>query len=209
MVVLTARDTEILECLTHRVRVFTLNQIARTWWSESSRSLENAKARIQLLERTGLVQMQRAPAHPEILLETPVIIWRSGMPTPDFGAASYQLQVRWARHLVSTIYISATQKAANKFDGHGGRFPRAVERTHDIHLARVFLLYRRLGSISGWIFEDRLREQKRGKAGRLPDVIFQDGSGTKVIEFGGAYSKEKLASFHAHCREQSLPYEVW
>ena len=30
-----------------------------------------------------------------------------------------------------------------------------------------------------------------------------------VIEFGGAYSKRKLAEFHRHCATRGLPYEIW
>jgi hypothetical protein len=108
--------------------------------------------------------------------------------------------------------------AANRFGGYGGRPPRAVERTHDIHMARVYLLYRLREPelIRQWVFEEEVKMERklesrgeRQQDEKLPDVIIRSPAGTRVIEFGGAYSKAKLASFHAYCKERSLPYEIW
>jgi hypothetical protein len=88
--------------------------------------------------------------------------------------------------------------------------PREIERTHDIHLARVYLIYRRRFPelLNGWVFEEKLRlEQFHGE--RLPDALLRSASGEKVIEFGGAYSKAKLAAFHHFLSPKSIPYEVW
>ena len=150
---LTARDEEILDTLTRRVRVLTLRQIARTWWLTSVRPEEAARDRLQILRRDGLLQIQTAPAHPELLLESPVVTWKPTDRDPDFGAISYRLKSRWKEHPISTVCVSSTRNAANRFHGHGGRFPRPVERTHDIHLARVYLIYRRLSPVS---FQDGL-----------------------------------------------------
>lgn len=206
---LTRRDLEILDGVTLRIRVLTLHQIARTWWATSTRPIENARDRLKILQGENLVQIERAPAHPELALYAPVIHWNPGGPPPDLGAASYQLQNRWKEHPIPTVCVSATGKAAKRFGGHGGRFPRPVERTHDIHLARVYLLYRRLGATSGWTFEEELRANQRRRSERLPDVIIQNGRFQKVVEFGGSYPKAKLEAFHDYCAKQNLPYEVW
>lgn len=208
---LTPRDLEILDALTKRVRVLTLPQIARTWWRTTQDPIENARDRLQVLIKDSLVQIQRVPAHPELSLEAPVTTWRPGLPAPDFGAVSYRLQARWTLPTVSTTCVSATTEAANRLGGHGGRFPREVERTHDIHLAHVYLWFRKqhLGTLAGWTFEEALRQERRRPSDRLPDVILQDAGRRRVIEFGGAYPKAKLKAFHEYCTDKSLPYEIW
>lgn len=160
-----------------------------------------------------MVQLHRAPAHPEIELTAPVIDWAPGDADPDFGPYSYKLQARWNQHPVMTVCVSATKTAMNRFGGHGGRPPREIERTHDIHMAAVYLLYRSRSPelLSEWIFEERIKqERKREKFERLPDVILRSSSGAeRVVEFGGVYSKAKLMLFHGYCNEKKLPYEVW
>jgi len=208
---LTPRDLEILDALTKRVRVLTLPQVARTWWAASKNPTENARDRLQILKANTLVQIQRVPAHPELPLEEPVSTWTPGEAPPVFGAVSYRLQVRWSLPTVTTVCMSATTKAANRLGGHGGRFPREVERTHDIHLARVYLSFkdRRPDLLPGWTFEEALRQEHRRSSERLPDVIILDGHTRRVIEFGGAYPKAKLEAFHGYCKEKALPYEIW
>jgi hypothetical protein len=158
-----------------------------------------------------LIRIDRAPAHPELPLTIPAQVWRPGDRAPDFGALSYALQSRWSQHPVMTTFASATAYSSNLFDGYGGRPSRQVERTHDIHLAAVFLLYFRKynGDLAGWSFEEKLRSQQRRKRERLPDVIFERHGLRRVVEFGGAYPKAKLQAFHSYCSAQNLPYEVW
>lgn len=209
MVQRTERDREILFALTHHVRAMTLPQITRTWWKESKP--ETARTRLSILEGEDLVQTKRLLAHPELELSAPVLTWKPGDGDPDFGAGSYQLKSRWSQHPVMTLCVSATATAARLFAGHGGRLPREVERTHDIHMAAVYLLYRAHdpASLDSWTFEERLRRE-RGHAEMLPDVVLRPRTGQqRAIEFGGAYSKAKLLAFHAYCKERNLPYEVW
>lgn len=130
---------------------------------------------------------------------------------PDLGAVSYRLQRRWDKHPVITTLVAASHACANFFAGHGGRLSREVERTHDLHLARVYLLYRAQNPsvMPFWIFEERLRKEHRLKNEMLPDVLIRGGGMTRVVEFGGAYSREKLKAFHQYCAERNLPYEIW
>lgn len=206
---LTKRDRDILEALTHAVRVFSLEQIARTWWPLASTAA--ASARLRALVQCKLLQIQIAPAHPELELHSPLIEWSSGDRAPDYGALAYRLQHRWTMPLRRTHCVSATRLAASMFSGHGGRFPREVERTHDIHLAAVYLLYRLRSPelLSGWKHEEELRHEQPRKGARLPDVVLQTNAGPRAIEFGGSYPKKKLEAFHLYCVERSLPYEVW
>lgn len=88
---LTARDLELLIALTHRVRVLTVSQIARTWWAISGAPEQVATRRLQILRRAKLVQMEHLPAHPELSLKCPVASWKPNETEPDFGSLSYRL----------------------------------------------------------------------------------------------------------------------
>src|SRR5262249_41145157 len=127
-VILTKRDLEILEALTKRVRVFSLQQIARTWWSGSANSGRVAENRLRILAAEDLLQIERAPAHPELEFEEPAASWCPGEPPPNFDSLSYHLQTRWRSHPARTPCISASKTAANRLGGYGGRPPRTIER---------------------------------------------------------------------------------
>jgi len=214
---LTKRDLEIFDALTRRVRVFSLQQIGRTWWADSGDSARVAENRLRILASEKLLRIESAPAHPEIQLTLPVASWSLGAATPDFAAVSYRLQSRWQDHPVLTTCVSASKTAADRFGGYVGRPPRAVERTHDIHMAQVFLLYRSHHPklMRQWVFEEQIKAERRRLVRKstlgekLPDVILRTSNGPRVIEFGGAYGKDKLVAFHGYCREHSLPYEIW
>jgi hypothetical protein len=211
-ITLTPRDVDILDTLTLRVRYLSLAQIARTWWANSQDPLANARARLKGLESAGFVLRFTALARPEFALIAPMIGWQPGDPTPDFGAASYQLQARWTQSAITTPAVIATTAAGHQFGGHGGRFPRQSEQSHDLMMGALYLYYRQLLGpariTKQWISEESLREQKQAGE-KVPDAILRTPHGELVIECGGAYSKNKLTQFHAYCDENAFPYELW
>src|SRR5262249_35616252 len=208
---LTPRDLELLEILTQRVRILSLEQIARTWRVKSVQGRKPARDRIEVLERAGLVSHFYAPAHPELPLTEPVLTWTPGDSDPDLGSVSYRLQSRWRLSPTPTFFVVASKSAMNRFGGHGGRVPVGTHRTHDLHLSTVFLLLRqrRPDDAAGWISEERIRRTRNTLAEKLPDAMIRNGSGIRVVEFGGSYPKKKLEAFHGYCAAQELPYEVW
>ena len=100
------------------------------------------------------------------------------------------------------------------YGGWGGRYPRQTERTHDLHMASLYLLKRNAdpGVQRYWNSEEKLREQRKRKRHadkqHLPDAIIIRPKRT-AIEFGGSYKVEKLRSFHSYCEGRGLPYEIW
>ena len=209
---LTRRDLEILECLCLRVRYLSLAQVSRTWFQHTKNALANTQERLKLLEQAGLIARFIAMAHPELELARPVYCWQPGAITPNFGAASYQLKSRWTEPPMATPAVIATKQAGARLGGSGGRYPRPTEQTHDLHLAAVFLRFRLLEPelASAWISEETFRKglaERRGE--KVPDAVIRTASGDRVIEFGGAYGKEKLLHFHHYCARLKLAYEVW
>jgi hypothetical protein len=166
---------------------------------------------MRLLAEEGLIAAYRALAHPELRLKEPVVRWSPGEPEPEFAGASYRLQSRWTEPFISVTCFMATRRAGRISGGSGGRRSRTSEQTHDIHLAGVFLHYRSCAPelVSKWSSEARILRGRDTRREKLPDAMMVDGNSRRVIEFGGAYSREKIESFHAYCLNEDLPYEIW
>jgi len=198
-----ALDDEVrgfLSALTTKVRVFSLLQIARTWPS--------VPPRLRRLEDVGLLFSFLSVAHPELPLHGPIIRWASGDELPEFSKASYALRSRWRLAAVPTKCFIASRAAGRMFGGSGGRYPRESEETHDLHLSAVYLRFRSTvpDIAATWVHEAQIKSERRQRRGRLPDGIVDK---TRVIEFGGAYKKQKLAAFHKFCEGKNFDYEVW
>ena len=78
-------------------------------------------------------------------------------------------------------------------------------------MAGVFLLLRstRPELVPYWLSEEALRAELGGPGEKLPDAMIRKDGERRVIEFGGAYRKDKLISFHDYCEAECLPYELW
>jgi hypothetical protein len=209
---LSAREAEILDALTLRVRVLSIDQLARTWWSGSPHQTAHARRAVRALERDGLVRRSMLVAHPELLLTKPVISWSPGDMPPQLSAASRALKARWSQPPQLTTVVLATPAAANFFGGFARTDPKRAEQTHDLHVSTMFLHWMRLhpGLVHDWVSEAWIHQSRPDSAGeRLPDAMVRRGTDHRVMEFGGAYGTPKLEEFHAFCARRRLPYEIW
>lgn len=200
-------STEIVELLTHRVRIFTLPQIAAA--CRATRA--DAEALVGELVSDGLVERRSVLARPVLPLTAPVVRWTPGGEPPDFGKAAYRLKSRWTAPVQPTEIAIAAKRAKKLLGGClGGRWPRTSEVTHDIHVAELFFWHIRQGFFEAaeWVPEARLYAEGRGRGGRLPDAVMRRGGvEVRIIEFGGSYGKAKLADFHREMNR--MPYEIW
>lgn len=210
-IVLSLRDRQLLETLTLRIRLVSVAQAARSFWGHTTAPEDNARRRIAALREAGYVSQLTILSHPELELAVPVLTWQPGVPPPDFGTIAYHLKSRWTERPNPTSVVIATTASANWLGGWGGRHPRPSEGTHDLHVAAVFLRMLRDAPARArlWQSEAQLLASRRRRGGRLPDAMIVGPREKIVIEFGGAYSKRKLAEFHNHCATRRLPYEVW
>lgn len=208
---ITARDSEIIDALVHRVRVLSLEQIGRTWWSGSTPPTKQAASRMNILATEKLVTSYQAFVHPELVLSEPIVQWNPEDQMPDFGAAAYRLQSRWIKPFVSVTCFIATNRSGRAFGGYGGRRSRSSEQTHDIHLAAVFLRYRAEAPhlVADWRSEAAILATRSNRREKLPDALIDNGEERRIIEFGGSYGKDKLVAFHEYCEREELPYEIW
>lgn len=208
---LQSRDGEILETLVAKVRVLSVSQIARTWWPSAKRSLDLAEARLEKLAAGGWLDLESRWARPELPLSEPVAAWQPGLTPPDFQGLAAHARLRWKEPAVLTRCVSAKDATAVRYGGTTGRFPREAEVTHDLHLARVYLLMRAElpTRARSWRSEDVVQADRIERAEKLPDALVTDGRLSTAIEFVGVYPAEKLRQFHAYCVDQSLAYELW
>lgn len=210
-VTLGARDRAVLDALTRRVRVLTLEQLARVWWRGDHRA---ARSRLRELERAGWVRSLDLLAHPILELVEPAASWSPSRPAPIFTELAHRLGSRWKLPPRVHRAVVATTEAGVRLAGHGGRVPRPAEASHDIHLTEVYLRLLRADPdlAKTWLSEEELYSQGYGRGTNLPDaMVLAPGNGAvpTVIEFGGAYRASKLEQFHRFCQRRSLPYEVW
>jgi hypothetical protein len=105
----------------------------------------------------------------------------------------------------------ATPLAANLYGSSAGRLPDLNHRDHDLLLAQVYVLFRktRRDEARLWVGEDSF--PKAGYQVKDPDAFLVDSAGEiiRVIESAGRYNLAQVRSFHDHCMQHGLPYELW
>ena len=201
---LTRTKEELLLTLTHRLPLLTLTQAVR---------LGIEKSDLDSLTQERLLERLWFTAHPEISLGGPAVVWMPSSELPKFGPIAYRLKARWNKAAVGHEIVIASKRAKHLFGGYlGGKPPRRSELTHDIHLAQVYLRFREQQPelALNWEPEAKLLSMAQSERCRVPDATIVDpktGTPRLLVEFGGAYGKQKLEAFHAACSD--IPYQIW
>lgn len=210
------RDRDLLETLALRVKVLTVGQIARTWWSDERAAVTQCRKHLRQLAGRGLVEVFTMMAHPETDLAEPLAAWQPGLDSPDFGSVSYRAKRRWKDASRRTDLVIVTEQGASPHGGPAGRRLRVSEATHDVHLAAVYLRMRRElpTRARSWLSEAALAagalgERPPASGEKQPDAMVRDGRSRTAIEFVGDYSPAKLTAFHEHCARRGWGYELW
>lgn len=208
----TAREREILDALLWKIRLLTLGQAARGWWTDAESGRRHARKRLGLLTDAGLLLRVQAPVRPVTPLIEPLVRWRPGEPPPNFHALSWRCQKRWTEPPRTTLVYCASPKAIRLLGGSvKGEIKEPGKISHDAHLAEVFITLK-LASLSlaeSWRGEDALAPSRVGQ--KLPDAMLCDSLGQPhtAIEFGAGYPAVRIREFHDDCAARSLPYELW
>jgi hypothetical protein len=197
----------IVAVLASRVRLLTLDQVARTWYADARHPRRTAREALRRAESQGLVTVNTVMAHPEVVLSAPLYRWSAEALTtpPHFGRLAWQARKRFGQPPVRTIYVTATAKAkvllgevAHK------RGIRSTELTHDIHVAQIYLkLCREAPELAAsWVGEDQLAHADRDTR---PDAV----AGNLAIDFVGQYRADKLAVLYDEYRRCFTAFELW
>lgn len=206
---MTLRDREILGVLTSKIRVVSISQVGRLWFSGTANPARNAARRIAELAAAGWLRQLTVRVRPTPDLSRPIVVWGAGDPAPSFGSLATILANRWNNPLVATLITHASRAAVVRLGGGSMHPPRRSEVSHDLAVAEVYFHYLRAAPKSLWLSESRLLELGFGDRARLPDAMVETNGVRTAIEVGGVYTARKLAAFHEFCRSSGLRYELW
>jgi hypothetical protein len=210
---LTSRDSEILDHLSTAVRLFSLDQIAHAWWRGSGDPRKLADERIRRLARAGWVERYSVLVRPMPEIMAPVACWRPGQLAADFGKIAWQVQSRWKKGPRQCLVVVASGRTTKS---RIGKSPRRIRQyfqlTHDLGVAETFLRFRetRPEEATLWKGEGIISPLRRKK--KVPDAIIAGDliwPPRLVVEFAGAYARERIEVFHWFCEKEQLAYELW
>ncbi len=203
-------EIDIVETLTRRLRLMALDHLSPIWWPDGV-SRRAVRRGLRRLCQANLIQRTFLNAHPRLKARRPLVSWKPGEPEPNARLIARRASDRWTESSRPTEVYWATRVAANLFGSDAGRLPDLTHRNHDLLLADVYVTYRQRSPQLAvcWIGEDCL--PKAGYRIKDPDafLVSEDGKPFRVIESAGRYGIRQINSFHEHCCDRELPYELW
>jgi hypothetical protein len=205
----------VLRELTWRVRVLTVEQIARILAARHRGSV-SVRSLIQRLQAERLISTDYVAAAFHEAIE-PIASRQSDDAAPDFGALAWRLERRWREAISRRVTICwATSRAAGLFGGITVFTRRASQLEHDLGTASILVRLHetRPEFADQWVGEDILRRDFAPycrSLQKIPDgAIVLDDAIVRVIEYGGQYSASRLRRFDSHfCKKHGIPYDIW
>ncbi len=205
-----AREFDLLETLTCRVRVLSRDQI-HTGWRQTRSSPEELERELRRLVDARLMATQVWRVQRPSIGKNPLFAWQSGAAAPDLKSLAAQVRNRWMNKCESLRVYVATSLTARLMGSSAGGFPAANHRNHDLLLSAVYVNYRRNepDKARRWIGEDALPMAETGI--KNPDAFLIDDNSQRchVVESAGRYSRQQLRQFHQYCCDEQLSYELW
>jgi hypothetical protein len=203
------RDLDLLTTLTSCVRILAMSQLEQLWGA-ADRNRRSLERRLLALSKAGLIELHIINAH-VLTPARPLFAWQPGKPEPDPATLSHEARTRWRFAAAPTDVCVPSRLTANLMGSTAFGLPKLEHRDHDLLLSAAYLHYRtaRKNIARCWLGECVLA--KAGYHIKDPDAFLRDGQGKvfRVIESSGSYSRDQVESFHEHCAERELPYELW
>ena len=207
---MTPREQQLVRALADSVRVLSLEQIARTWWSDTRWGRSRAKGTLSALTDEGWLHMQRALSRPIVSLPAPLVRWQPESLRPDLAEVARILHRRSMTNAIPLTVVFASRRAVAMFGT--GRAPtiKLTQMTHDVSVSEVYLQYRSTNSSEEqWLSEDRLPHDWPIKV--RPDAVLRDSQGgiIRAVEYGGDYPPSRLVELHEGIASMGIGYEIW
>lgn len=202
-------EMALLEALTLKVHVLSLDEVTRTWLANVRRG--RTPRELRLLHEAGWVRLADVLAHPPLELERPLLTWELGEPTPSLSAIAHHIQERFSGTPERTTIVTATAKAAKLLAGFSVRL-KLASLDHDLHVGALYarLVRERPEDAADWLSEDTIAPERRDEI--LPDAVLRDADGRtrRVVEFAGrSYTAARLIDIHNDCAARSISWELW
>ena len=210
---MNAWEEEILISLAWHVRVLSVEQLARTWWSGLATGKRLASNFVKARSETGWLQVREVLSRKPTSLAEPLETWHLKAPVPDFAELSRLLHRRARTPARKFRVVMASRKCRELFGVVGAAHcPKLTQLTHELFVAEVFLRYLQngLNVYSGeWVSEDHFPSPWPIRV--RPDRLIRDPEGNiiRAIEYGGAYGVRRLSSLYGALKGISLPCEGW
>ena len=206
---MTNRDEEIIRILSNAVRALSLEQVARTWWTNSRWGRSRAKKTLEELSIEDLLHVRRVLSRPILERSEPIATWQLDAEVPDFKSLVTHLHLRAATPAKMLTIAFASHKSIALFSRRRMTTIKLTQMTHDLHVSEVFLHYRKQGLASAWLSEDQLPVEWPIR--ERPDAVLLGKNQTIVhaIEYGGDYPVERLQELHHGLASAGLSYEIW
>ena len=171
----TERDAAIVQALVLKVRLLSQRQVVDSWWNAD---VANSRRRMGRLVEQQLVQRTTVLARPAPVMEAPLVNWKPGDTSPNFGQVAYRCQERWRMRPARLCVVwFATNRASQIYGGpERGELKHPSQATHDLGVAAVWLRLRQVAPAwaASWKGEDLLAHTRVGE--KLPDAFIVDQS---------------------------------
>ena len=209
---LTDRDRFIVRTAARSVRAMTDFQAGVAWWPDCVTATEIAQRRLRELASQGWLDRYLALARPLLCLTGPLLTWKPGDETPNFGSLAWKLRRRWNDSARSTeVFVASSCTLRSHAIYRKAGLKNHCQTTHDLHVTSVFvhMLRNRPALAKRWVGEDEIA--RRNQPGVRPDalIVAESGRPSLIVEFGGAYQKGRVEHIHAYAKANHLPYEIW
>lgn len=207
---LTDRDTAILQTLAGCVPMLTVPAVAELFWPTSANH-GLARKRLAALRAAGWIERHIVNASPPPPTEVPLFVWKPSAAPPDPLRLAATLRNRFAPPARPIEIIVPTARTACLFGSTARGIPSFDRRRHLLRLAEVYVCHRKgLSQATGhWI--GREARTKAGCRQKDPDALLLDGNGNVLwaIQVAGQWGEGEIERFHEYCAQARFPYELW
>jgi hypothetical protein len=190
-----AMKSELLNMLGWRVRLMTMWQMLST----------GAKpGEINQIIKSGLLVETTVLARPLLSLWEPLTL--NGWNDPD--SLAYMAQGRWTQDPEPTVVYSLSHRAARILSAKRGKLTQPLQRTHDLHVTQMVLIYRHRWPT---LYRDLISEDYLPRGGKVPDLalVSPEGRVYRYVEFAGSYSAARIRAFVNNAEKKGVEYELW
>ncbi len=207
---MNGRHQEIVRALADSVRLLSVSQITKHWWTETKWGRSRARQAIRILEQDQWLVTQTVMArivHEPVL---PVVTWNMDDPEPDFQEVARTLHRRAIANATPITVAIATRRAAALFSSGPLATIKLTQVTHDLNVSELFLHFRGLGiPAQAWVSEDRLPADWPIR--ERPDAVLKNAAGTiyRAVEYGGDYPVSRLLELHRGISLLGIGYQIW
>lgn len=203
------RAHQTITATCHAVGRLTASQISRGWgWS-----VRHAERLADALVGEEIWGVARVLV-PDVTVYGPLVTWKPGRPTPEFGALSYFGRRRARTGRYPTKVYFATECAARLFGGKHSHQSRHLQSGHDLILSEVYLRIKEKSPqfSERWVRGDLTQELTNDGWVCEPDAVVLDRNRNQIswlIEVIGSYSSRRIRGFHEFCKRHGFAYQLW